>query len=138
MKRALSKDEKEGLVADIASFFSHQDDVVAVYLFGSFLGEGPFSDIDLAVLLKRPMKRPLNLELSLENTLERIAGYPVDVRVLNMAPLAFCQSVFKTGRVISDLDPNFRSDFQGRMLKEYYDFSPFHRQYLREVMNAPV
>jgi len=139
MKRTLSKNEKEALTSGmVSSLTGCSVDIASVYLFGSFLDEGPFSDIDIGILLKNPATQSLDLELALEDKLARITNHPVDVRVLNQAPLAFCHSVVKTGRVIYDPDPSFRADFQGRILKEYFDFAPYHRQYLREVVNAPV
>jgi hypothetical protein len=37
-----------------------------------------------------------------------------------------------------DKDPNLRADFEGQILKQYFDVAYFQRQYLQEVANAPV
>jgi hypothetical protein len=84
------------------------------------------------------LNKPLDFELELENRLEKAIKYPVDVRILNRAPISFSQNVFRTGRVIIDKNPNMRADFEGRILKQYFDFSPFQQRYLQEVTNAPV
>ena len=138
-RKILDVSEKERLVEKIRLFLQRQDDqIVAVYLFGSFNTAGRFSDIDLAVLLKEHEKNPLDFEIDLETRLEKGVEYQFDVRILNGAPLSFCQSVIRSGRVILDRDPNTRADFQGKILKQYFDFSPFRKQYLNEVANAPV
>ena len=139
MKYTLSKIEKEDITDKISSFLtSYQKTIITVYLFGSFLAEREFSDIDIAILLSGDISQPLDFELALEGKLEQITGYPTDVRVLNKAPLAFTHNVIKTGRIIVDMKPNLRAEFQGNILKQYFDFSRFHKRYLKEVVNAPV
>ena len=139
MKYSLSKDNKESLVDKISTFLTeYQKEIIAVYLFGSFLTEHHFSDIDIGILSIRNISQPLDFEIALESKLEKITGYPMDVRLINQTPLAFSQNVIKTGRVIVDMDPNKRAEFQGRILKEYFDFSRYHKRYLKEVVNAPV
>jgi hypothetical protein len=63
---------------------------------------------------------------------------PVDVRVLNGAPLSFQYHVIKDGQVIVDHNPDIRADYEGRVLKQYFDFSRFRMRYLKEVMHAPL
>jgi hypothetical protein len=62
----------------------------------------------------------------------------VDVRVIDRAPLSFIQGVLRHGRLIIDRDPDFRADFTGRILKQYFDFSTFRERYLAEIENAPL
>ena len=139
MKHTLPNKQKEKLIVQIFSYLTqHYEEVVAAYLFGSFVKSESFSDIDTGLIMRSEPDQPLNFELTLENQLEKIVKYPVDVRILNKAPLAFSQNVFRTGRVILDRDPNFRADLQGKILKEYFDFASFRRRYLQEVTNAPI
>lgn len=138
-RKSLDVSEKERLVEKICLFLQRQgDEIVTGYLFGSFNTAERFSDIDLAVLVKDHEKNPVGFEIDLETRLEKVVEYRVDVRILNGAPLSFCQSVIRSGRVILDRDPNMRADFQGRILKQYFDFSRFRKRYLNEVVNAPV
>lgn len=131
--------EKDRIVLLLKRYLLEKEQGIdAVYLFGSFLESGPFADIDIGIVAGRAIPSPLEYELRLECALGNIANRPVDVRILNEAPLAFVQNVIRTGKVIMDSDPNRRADFESRILKEYYDFSPFQRQYLREVENAPL
>ena len=138
-KHSLQTDEKEKLVTEI-SFYLEKNfkEIVAVYLYGSFVTNLFFSDIDLGIITKNDFERTLNFELDLENKLEKIVKYSVDVRVLNRAPLSFCQNVIRQRKVILDKDPNLRADFEGQILKQYFDVAYFQRQYLQEVANAPV
>ena len=131
--------EKDSVIQKIYKFFEKRDaGIVVVYLFGSFNSSDRFSDIDLAILLRRDLEYPLNFEIDLEMELEKEVRYPVDVRVLNSAPLSFCERVIRGGRVIVDNDSNMRADYQGKILKQYFDFSPFRRRYLSEVVHARI
>jgi predicted nucleotidyltransferase len=139
MKHTLEKADKEKFVEAISSYLLKQyDEIITVYIFGSFISEQYFSDIDIGIIIAKDLSQSLDFELKLENRLEEIVKYPVDVRVLNQAPISFSQNVFRTGRVVIDKEPNMRADFEGRILKQYFDFSPFQKRYLREVTNAPV
>ena len=138
-KHTLKTDQKKKLFATISSYLEQNlKEVVAAYLYGSLAAGLPFSDIDLGVLTKNNLGQTLKFELDLENRLEKIVKYSVDVRVLNGAPLSFCQNVIRHRKVILDRDPNLRAEFEGQILKQYFDFAYFQRKYLQEVANAPV
>jgi len=138
-KHSLSANEKERIVGAIVSFFnSEAEDVAIVYLFGSFAGDGKFSDVDLGIVTFKRVQKLLDVELAIESKLERIIKCPADVRILNKAPVSFIQNVIRSGRVIIDRDPSLRADFEGNALKQYFDFSRFRDQYLKEVLDAPI
>ena len=116
----------------------HCKAMAAVYVFGSFVTDKLFSDIDIGILLVESDRKTLNAELELESQLEKIIKYPVDVRILNTAPLSFVRHVIKNGRLIVDIDPTFRSDFESLTARKYFDFSRFRKRYLKDVCNAPI
>ena len=116
----------------------HCKAMVTVYLFGSFVTDEPFSDIDIGILLKESNRKTLNAELGLESQIEKNINYPVDVRILNTAPLSFVRHVIKNGRLIVDINPTFRSNFESLTARKYFDFSRFRKRYLEDVCNAPI
>ena len=139
VKHNLRSSQKETVVKKISSYlYTECEDITAAYLFGSFITERAFSDIDLGIIINMELERPLHYELDLESKLERVIKYPMDIRIINRAPLSFSQSVIRNGRVIVDRNPNLRADFEGQILKQYFDFAPFRRRYLSEVIYAPV
>ena len=139
MKHTLTMSGKEKIIEEISSYlFQNHDEILTVYLFGSFISARSFSDIDIGIVTMMDLSQPLDFELELENRLENIIKYPVDVRILNQAPISFSQNVFRNSRVIIDRNPNMRADFEGKVLKQYFDFSPFQQRYLEEVTNAPI
>ena len=83
-------------------------------------------------------KLALPMELGLENDLQDALHVPVDVRVLNKAPVPFVYNVLKSGRVVVDKDKCARADFEGWIYKRYFDLRHLLKEYLREIINAPI
>jgi predicted nucleotidyltransferase len=138
-KYTISKSRRDGIAESISSYLlENMKSITTAYLFGSFIAADSFSDIDLGVIIKTDFANLMHFEFELENRLEKVCRYSVDARVLNRAPLSFCQNVIRHGKVILDRDPNLRADFEGNIRKQYFDFSRFRKQYLREAVNAPV
>jgi len=136
VKHQLTPSKKDRIIQKISSdLLKHHEEIVAAYCYGSFL-TGAFADIDLGLLLYITPDELITYEMSLETELEKLISYSVDIRVINQAPISFCQAVVR-GKVIVDRDPNRRADFETRVLKEYFDFAPFRQRYLAEVLNAP-
>ncbi len=119
--------------ARVRSFFEPDPNgVIAVYLFGSFArgNEGPESDVDVAVLYSEAPARTFDgLPLSLEEGLERRLGRAVEVVVLNHASVDLIHRVLRDGKLLIDLDPSSRIQFEVRVRNEYFDLEPILRCY---------
>jgi hypothetical protein len=136
VKHHLKPSEKDRIIREVSGYLVRcQEEIVAAYCHGSFLADF-FADVDLGVLLYTASEEPVIYEMSLENELEKLISYGVDIRVINEAPISFCQAVVR-GKVILDRDPSRRAEFESRVLREYFDFAPFRQRYLAEVLNAP-
>jgi predicted nucleotidyltransferase len=139
MKHRLDPSSKEKVVAVISAFLGNdRPEIATAYIFGSFVESGLFSDIDLGILTEGAVEKPLDYELEMETQLEKRVKYPVDVRIINQAPLSFTQNVIRHGRIILERNVALRVEFTGYILKRYFDFAPFRRLYLGEVTNAPI
>ena len=112
--------------------------IISAYIYGSFIGRGEFGDIDLGILIEINRDDVFRFELELEKKLEEEVHLPIDVRVLNHAPISFVQNVIRQGRLVVDRDAIAREIFTGRVLKQYFDFASFHKRYLKEVIHAPL
>lgn len=129
--------KKKQIVAVLTNVLNTLPEINFAYIHGSFTGEKEFGDIDIAVHLKE-MWLPdpvINYEIDLEIVLEKASKYPVDVRVLNNAPLSFQYQVIKNGIILFEDDSDSRVEFQTRTLDFYFDFAPFRKQYLKEVLD---
>ena len=137
-KLSTTKKKKAAIAETIASCLAQLQEIYCVYIHGSFLNDGLFADIDLGLLLVHPPENLLEYEFEVEIAIENQLNFPVDVRVLNNAPISFIQNIIRHGKVILDKNPNMRSDFESCSLRKYFDFAPFRRRYLAEVINAPI
>ncbi|GBE35784.1 nucleotidyltransferase domain protein [bacterium BMS3Bbin06] len=103
--------------------------IASAYLFGSQASgrTGPMSDVDVALLLKKP--HPEGRELIhqmdyLGYRLEEIYRKEVDIVELNRQPLIFRHNVLRTGKLVYDADPPFRVRFEMRVITSFCDFEP--------------
>ena len=109
-------------------------DIVCVYVYGSVArGEARgSSDIDVAVLYAQGPPPTLDgLGLELGSTLERLLGKPVDLVILNRAPLDLIHRVLRDGVLVYDSDPSSRIRFEVQARNAYFDLLPYLRQYRR-------
>lgn len=116
------------------TFSQHGAGVAAAYLFGS-VARGTAragSDVDVAVLLRDDPGHTLaSLQLDLEGELERAVGRPVDLIVLNRAPVDLAHRVLRDGKLLLDADPAARIAFEVRVRNECFDLLPVLDRYRR-------
>ena len=137
-KYKISKREKEKITKSISSYLQNRKEIITAYLFGSYVSGQHFGDIDIGFLLVNEPEDLLGYEFDLEIDIAKLVKFSVDVRVLNCAPITFAQNVIRQGKIIIDNEPNIRADFESYILRKYFDFAFFRRQYLAEVVNAPL
>jgi len=138
-KRRLSIKEKEVLTEKISDILKAKEYILFAYIFGSFVSEDGFKDIDVGVFISSvESKSPLKLELKLEGEIEDAIHISIDIRIINNAPSSFIYNVLKGGIVIVDSNKSLRSDFEGLVYKKYFDFQHLRNEYLREIINAPL
>ena len=106
--------------------------VVFAYVHGSFIGTLPFHDIDVGVYLSSAASDQTRQAVDVADRLSRRVGYPVDVRVLNAAPLPF---VFRTlqGDLLVSHDDDCLADVLERTGRRYLDLAPVLRRATREA-----
>jgi len=132
-------DEKRVVGEQIKAYLQGRADILFAYLHGSFFSGNRFRDIDIAVYLKPACSSSLQAELEMEAELsKRMKKYPVEVRVLNHAPLSFRYNVFKNGEPIVVVDDDLRCDFMEATLSQYFDFAPFRKMYLKEALGSGI
>lgn len=138
-KRRLSIKEKEILVEKISNVLKAKEHIIFAYIFGSFVSEESFKDIDIGIFISNSEIKPsLTQELEMEGELEDAIHIPVDVRIINKAPLSFIYNILKNRIIIVDNNKSLRADFEGLVYKNYFDFQYLRKEYLREIINAPV
>lgn len=107
----------------IAAIAAAHPQVRLVYLFGSHAGGeiGPLSDIDLAMALDRdaPISR-LRGELA-HRFAEALDAGPVDLIVLNQAPIELAYAVIAEGRALYQRSLAERVEYEADVMSRYGD-----------------
>jgi hypothetical protein len=136
MIHQLSKKEKEEIKKGLGSILAGRKEVIFAYLYGGFLSAAWFRDLDIAVFMdekKVGIREALDYEISLSLEIEKMLRLPIDVKVLNYAPLSFRYEVTK-GEVIFSRDEEARFTFLEETWHRYQDFAPVEKQFIREML----
>lgn len=123
MRRRLPPPEKEAIRQRLVSVLSRQEAVVFAYLYGSFVLEGWFADVDVGVYVRPDCLQghsALDVAFSLADTLEKEVGLPADVQILNTAPLALKWEILR-GQPLVNRDPMLRADFIEQTTLAWWD-----------------
>jgi len=131
-KIKMNKNQKLNVVNKISELISNDSDILFAYIFGSFVQNEAFSDIDIGIYLKG--KANIKKEFDLENELEGALKLPVDVRTINNAPISFVYNILNDKILIKDDEK--RADFEGQALKNYFDYVHLLDEYLKEAVCA--
>jgi len=137
--REMSETERQALIEGLARALMLRPEVSFAYVHGSFAKGGRFRDIDLAVFLRESPASPLKYELELEVELSEAAGrLPVDVRMLNGAPLSFRYHVIKEGIPLAVREDAKKTDFVEATLMQYLDFAHHRETYMKETIGLGI
>src|SRR6188768_57153 len=101
--------------------------VAAVYLFGSQARGTPHarSDIDLAMLfVATPPATLRGQPFELQAELSALLGEPVDIVVLNTAPVDLVHRILRDGRILLERDRSRRIAFEVQARNRYFDLLP--------------
>jgi predicted nucleotidyltransferase len=113
---------------------AEREGIAAAYLFGS-VARGtatPGSDVDVGILYSEDPPRTLaGMGFRLEGALEQALGMPVQVVVLNHAPVDLSIRVLRDGRLLVDRDRSKRVRFEVKTRFEFWDLEPYLKLYRR-------
>jgi predicted nucleotidyltransferase len=122
------------------AFSTAPPEIIAVYLYGS-RARGTAtarSDVDLGVLYTAAPSPSLeSLPFDIEAELERGLGAPVEIVVLNDAPVDLVHRVLRDGTLLLDRDPSRRIRFEVRARNQFFDLQPLLARYRAARPPAP-
>jgi hypothetical protein len=133
---SLSDTEKMEVLKKISAFLSQQAEIVFAFLYGSFLREKFFRDIDIGTFVKSiDPEEYFNFENSQAYQLEQKLGFllPMEVKIINQAPISFRFEVIR-GTLLFSRDEALQADFMEATARKYLDMGPVRRHYLREAI----
>lgn len=134
--RTISDEQRDRLIGRLQTILRARPEILVGILHGSFHSGGPFRDVDVALYIDsgriesttfREYETDLGVRLSGE------IGLPIDIRVLNDAPVAFRYHALK-GTVLLVREADFLDELRAKTWDEYCDFVLFARRYLREAI----
>ena len=129
----LNRDERIRLIQDLTQLIKDRGEILFAYLYGSFAEGRVFHDIDLGVYLSKMGEvDPVIYSLDLAHLLSSKLRIPVDVRVLNLAPVAFLYHVIR-GNLILDKDEKVRVPLVEMTIAKYLDMKPLMHRGIKEA-----
>jgi predicted nucleotidyltransferase len=126
--------DKEDTIKEIKRFVEKREEIKFAYIFGSFIEDEGFNDIDLAIYIDSDdtLTKELFYEIGLSNKLEEIIKLPVDVIVLNNTS-SFVSHRASQGKLIKNVDDDMRINFITTRWKEYWDFKNKIHEHIEEI-----
>jgi len=125
--------DAQGIRERLQEMLEGRPEVCFAYLHGSFVEGVSYHDVDVAVYLQ-PGRHldPFDYGMGLSVEMTLALGFPVDVQVLNDAPLGFQHTVSR-GEALLVRDEAVLTAWIERIAVGYTEFAYLGRVYLREV-----
>jgi hypothetical protein len=132
----MNREERDRIQQGLAAELASDRRVAFAYLYGSFVESEPFHDIDVGVYLENVQADRLTAAaLDLAQRLSDSARIPVDVRVLNVAPVSFLYHVLR-GQFVFCRDDAVLAEVMERTVSRYLDIAPLVRRGTQEAFAA--
>ena len=132
----LTDQDRQRITDLLAAKLMAEPTVAFAYVFGSFLEMNPVHDVDVGIYLHPfDTKRETESVASLTRRLTDATGLPVDVRILNQAPMTFLYHVVRGHLLVSKNDDLLTSTLEN-VSRRYLDIAPFLLQATKEAFAA--
>lgn len=139
MKRTrytIQPDDREVLARRLTAELEKDSAVAFAYLHGSLLDSDTVHDVDVGLYVRASeAERGSSIASKLSARLTAVAGVPVDVRVLNGAPLSFVYHVLR-GRLLVCRDEDLLTTMLEDVARRYLDLAPMLRQGTKDAFAA--
>jgi len=132
----LDKKKRHDIFEKARAIISCKPEIAFAFLYGSFLEESVFRDIDIGISLKGvDVSGFWDYECMLAQQIEAELNQSVtvEVRVINSAPVSFCFQVVR-GKLLFARDEEPLLKFMVSIAHRYLDMSPLRRTYMIEAM----
>jgi len=133
-RTVMSEEERRQLLRRLREELELREEILFAYVLGSFAEGLPFRDVDVAVWaegVEEGEAWDYETKLSVDLTLK--LDLPIDVKLLNYAPLGFKFNATK-GELLFSRDEELRLRFVEETWVEYMDFSWLSRYMLKEAL----
>lgn len=134
----MNRQLKEKLFSKLKKYFAARNEIISVYIFGSFAEhrERKDSDIDIALFVnQKEIKNPLRYRIEISTELMDLIKKKVEVVVLNFANLLIRAQVFEKGILLYERNPDQRALFQAQTMGLYYDYKKYFQFHAKHLKN---
>lgn len=110
-------------------------EIIFAYVYGSILDSTSVHDVDVGLYLDdSELSRQAEILDTLTDRVVAAVALPVDVRLLNAAPVSFLFHVFR-GRLLLSRDEELLTDLLENVPRQYLDIAPLLRQATKEAFS---
>ncbi len=132
----ITTEERHRIERCLAAELAGDRNVAFAYLYGSFVESEAFHDIDVGVHLRTiSAGRVTDTALDMAQRLSDRTRMPVDVRILNVAPVSFLYHVLR-GQFVFCRDDAVLAEVMERTVSRYLDTAPLVRRATQEAFAA--
>jgi len=122
----------------IKQLLARKNEIVFAYLFGSFVEEVTYNDIDVAIYIdpkkyKKILASKIAYDIKLALEIEKETKNTVDLIIINNAPDHLIYSI-SAGLLIVNRHDDLRVDFITQSWARYFDFKYQRDMYLQNVL----
>jgi len=119
----------------LASELAEEPGIRFAYVYGSVLGSESIHDVDVGLYLDdSQLTRRSEISGALADRLSVAVEMPVDVRILNAAPITFLYHVFR-GHLLFSCDEELLADLLEEVPRLYLDMAPLLRQSTKDAFS---
>lgn len=140
MRQTLNISEKKKIINRIRGMLLKRKEIEFSILFGSFLQELPFKDIDVGIFLNKDYLEKINkidyiidLGIYIE---DRIKGFYFDIVILNELNSSFLYHVFKEGKLLFARDKEKYYNYMIYIIEDYLDYKEYRDLLIKELKNT--
>lgn len=135
MRKLYHADEEERtrVMSRLAEACARESNIAFAYLYGSFVDANAFHDVDIGVYVHHiEAGEDTFSSLDLGQRLADSMPFPIDVRIINHAPVSFLYHVL-SGRPLHVQDEELLTDLMEQVGRQYLDMAPLLRQSTRDA-----
>ncbi len=133
--KSVSQTQRKNITKKIKKALKKEEGLSFAYIFGSFVSKkDKIRDLDVAVYFNSKVNDTFKKQLSLGSKLDELINFvlPVDLVILNDAPLHFKYKILKTGEPVVINQFIKMADFKEKVFKNYIDIKPLRERAIKE------
>ena len=132
----LDTQQRAAVLDQIRAELAHEPELLFAYVYGSFVESEVVHDIDIGVYVRSDKpENATTLALDVARRLTARLRLPVDIRVLNRAPVSFLYHVLR-GRLIISREEKLLTEIIEDTVRRYLDIAPILRHSAKEAFAA--